>query len=193
MKWVFTGMAVLAVLFGIVNRRMPQVTSGVVSGATDAVTLAITLTGGICLWSGVMRVAQAAGITRMIARLFAPVLRRVFRDPSDDAAEAMSMNIAANMLGLGNAATPLGITAMRELQKQNSSDTAASHNMILFTVFNSASLQIIPTSIATLRIAHGSAAPMQILPPLLLTSFGSLVLSVLAAKLFAFAMGDRHV
>ena len=172
MKWVFTGMAVLAVLFGIVNGRMPQVTLGAVSGATDAVTLAITLTGGICLWSGVMRVAQSAGITRMIARLFAPVLRRVFREPSDDAAEAMSMNIAA---------------------KQNSSDTVASHNMILFTVFNSASIQIIPTSIATLRIAHGSAAPMQILPPLLLTSFGSLVLSVLAAKLFAFTMGDRHV
>ena len=176
MKWIFCGMVVLSVLFGALNGRMPQVSNAAISSCAGAVELVLSLTGAMCLWSGVMNVADKAGITRGLAKLFSPVLRVLFKGLPKDAPalKAISMNITANLLGLGNAATPLGIRAMQQLSKENGGSDTASRHMITFVVLNTASLQLIPTTIATLRLNHGSAAPLDILPAILITSAVSL-------------------
>ncbi len=185
MKWIFCGMVVLSVLFGALNGRMPQVSNAAISSCAGAVELVLSLTGAMCLWSGVMNVADKAGITRGLAKLFSPVLRVLFKGLPKDAPalKAISMNITANLLGLGNAATPLGIRAMQQLSKENGGSDTASRHMITFVVLNTASLQLIPTTIATLRLKHGSAAPLDILPAILITSAVSLCCGLLAVKI----------
>lgn len=185
MKWFLTLGVVISVIFGAAFGKMEQVSSAAIGGGIKAIELCLTLAGGICFWSGVMQVAQQSGITQALARLFSPLLKKLFRNPSDQAVGAISMNVSANLMGLGNAATPLGVEAMRQLQKQNPHPQTASHNMIVFAVLNTASLQIIPTTAATLRLAHGSSNPMGMLAPMLLTSFCSLIAALASTKIIA--------
>ena len=130
-----------------------------------------------------MKVAQEAGLTKKLSRLLLPILRHLFigLDENSKAYEYISMNLAANFLGLGNAATPLGILAMKELDKENQFGTSASSNMIVFVVLNTASLQLIPTTTAALRLKNGSAAPMDILPAVWMASAASIFAAVLVA------------
>ena len=185
MKWIFCGMIALSVVFGALNGRMPQVSNAAISSCAGAVELVLSLTGAMCLWSGIMNVADKAGITKALARLFSPLLGFLFKGISKDAPvlKSISMNITANLLGLGNAATPLGIRAMKELSEQNGHSPVASSHMILFVVLNTASIQLIPTTIATLRIKHGSVSPLDIMPAILLTSVISLSCGLLAVKI----------
>lgn len=187
MKWIFTFIAVLACVFGIATGRMQAVSTSALSGVEQGVKLTITLGGAICFWSGVMNVAKEAGLTKKIAKLFSPILRRLFRNikPGDSLIEAISMNVSANLLGLGNAATPMGIKAMLKMQANNPEKSKATHNMILFVVINTASLQIIPTTVATVRLSAGSNNPMEILLPMLCTSLCSLATVIVFAKIFA--------
>lgn len=193
MKWIFTGMVVLAFVFGALTGRMQEVSTAALSGAAQGVKLTLTLGGAICFWSGVMKIAQKEGLTKRMARIFSPFLRLVFRRiPKDDPAlESVSMNISANLLGLGNAATPLGIQAMKEFKEKNPRSSAATHNMILFVVMNTSSLQIIPTTVAAIRLSMGSGNPMEILPPMLCTSALSLVVVIVAAKCLAKVYRDE--
>lgn len=114
MTVLFTGMVVLSVLFGLLTGRMDAVSTAAITSCGKGVELVLSLLGAMCLWSGVMEVARKAGLTELLSRLFSPVTRRLFRGirPKGKAMEAITMNLAANLLGLGNAATPLGITAM---------------------------------------------------------------------------------
>lgn len=192
MKWIFAGLLALSLIFGAVTGNMAEVTKGAINGPLDAAKMTLTLAGSICLWSGVMQIASEAGLTQNIARIFAPILSKLFRnmDKEDSALESISMNISANILGLGNAATPLGIEAMKKMQAKNRNKREASHNMILFVVINTSSLQLIPTTIATLRLAEGSSSPMEILPAMLMTSLCSLIAAVVFTKIFAKVCGD---
>lgn len=192
MKWIFAGLLALSLIFGVVTGNMAEVTKGAINGPLDAAKMTLTLAGSICLWSGVMQIASEAGLTQNIARIFAPILSKLFRnmDKEDSALESISMNISANILGLGNAATPLGIEAMKKMQAKNRNKREASHNMILFVVINTSSLQLIPTTIATLRLAEGSSSPMEILPAMLMTSLCSLIAAVVFTKIFAKVCGD---
>lgn len=187
MKWIFTFMAVLACVFGIATGRMQAVSTSALSGVEQGVKLTITLGGAICFWSGIMNVAKKAGLTKKIAKFFSPILRRLFRNikPGDSLIETISMNVSANLLGLGNAATPMGIQAMLKMQANNPDKSRATHNMILFVVINTASLQIIPTTVAMVRLSAGSNNPMEILTPMLCTSLCSLVTVIVFAKIFA--------
>lgn len=187
MKWVFSGMVALAVVFGVASGRMNEVSQAAISSCSEAVQLMITLMGAMCLWSGLMKVADRAGLTVWLSRLFSPVMKLLFKgmDSGSETAKAIALNISANLLGLGNAATPLGIAAMRAMEKDNPVPGTASDNMALFVVLNTASLQLIPTTTAILRQAAGSPRPLDIMPAVWAASLVSVSSGVIAAKLLA--------
>lgn len=164
---------------------MAALSAAALQGCGDAVQLVISLAGMLCLWCGVMNIAAKAGLTEALARLFRPLTRRLFPalDPAGDAMQAICMNLSANLLGLGNAATPFGLAAMHALQKQNPAPDTATDEMLLFVVLNTASLQLLPTTCAALRQQAGSAAPMEILPAVWLTSLGTISVGLLLAWL----------
>ncbi len=188
MKWVMAVMLTAAVISPAVTGRMAEVSEAFLSECSSAVELAISLIGIICLWSGVMRVAQKSGVTEQLAKLFSPVLGKLFKGlkKGGKAMQYITLNLTANILGLGNASTPFGIAAMREIEaEEHSSDPEnASHNMILLTVMNTASLQLIPTTVAALRLQAGSENPMEILPCVWIVSICALTAALLGAKLF---------
>ncbi len=188
MKWIMTVMIALAVVFAFITGRMNDVSTAFLSECTSAVELAFSLIGVICLWSGIMRVAQRAGLTELLAKFFAPVLGRLFKGlkKGGKAMQYITLNLTANILGLGNASTPFGLAAMREIEKEENSPTPenASHNMIIFTVMNTASLQLIPTTVAALRLKAGSENPMEILPCVWIVSASALITALAAAKIF---------
>lgn len=181
--WIFI-MAV-SIVAGMINGRIEEVNNALLGGGGAAITLCLSLGGAMCLWGGLMRVAEKAGLTEKLSRLMAPLMRLLFPGlpPTGPACRAILMNMAANMLGLGNAATPLGLKAMQELQKDNPQPEAATRHMVVFVVLNTASIQLLPTTVATLRLEAGSANPMAILPAVWMTSLGSALVVVLMAKL----------
>lgn len=172
---------VAAVAFG----KMGELSSAAVLGASEAFELVLKLAGGLCFWSGLMRIAQKAGICDAIAKLLSPLIRLVFPklSPKGKAARLISMNISANLLGLGNAATPFGIAAMRELSHLNPKSTTASDEMVCFAVINSSSIQLLPTTLALLRASYGAQNPLDILPPVIFASVLSLCAGLLLAKI----------
>lgn len=187
MKWIFFGLILISLLFGAGLGRMGEVSSAVISSGGEAIQLGLTLAGAICLWSGVMRVASQAKLTELISQLFAPFIRMLFKglSPKSAAAQAICLNISANLLGLGNAATPLGIAAMSRLSELNGHSDTASDHMCMFVVLNTASLQIIPTTIALLRANAGSAAPMEIMPASWAASGASILTGIFMVKLLS--------
>lgn len=188
MTWVWTGMVVLSLLFGIVSGNLDAVANAALEGARSAVDLSISMAGILCLWSGVMEIMNACGISAGLARAFRPLLRRLLPDASRDreTLAAVSANVSANLLGLGNAATPLGIQAARRMA-QGCGGTA-SDELCLLVVLNTASIQLLPTTVASVRAAAGSRTPFDILPAVWLTS----VLSVAAGLLTAWLLSRRR-
>ncbi|MBE6757247.1 MAG: spore maturation protein A [Ruminococcaceae bacterium] len=183
---IWLGLMLISLAGGMLTGRTQAVTEALLNGGKNTLTFMITLGGSMCLWSGILRVADKAGVTRLFARLVAPLMRYLFPNlPTDGAAcRAMSMNIAANVLGLGNAATPLGLQAMKHLQTAARHKEYATRNMVVFAVLNTASVQIIPTTVAALRAQAGSAAPFSILPAVWVTSLGAAVVAVTVARVF---------
>lgn len=181
MSWIWTGMVLLSILCGALSGRGGLLAPAALEGAQAGVTLALSMAGAICLWSGVGRLMEAVGLTETLSRLFRPLLRRVFPSTRQDGALArdLSANICANLLGLGNAATPMGIQAARRLKRGET----ATDEMCRLIVLNTASIQLIPTNVAAVRSALGCAAPFDILPAVWLTSFTSAALGVCAAWL----------
>lgn len=184
MKWIWSAMIALSVFIGIFTGRITAVSTAAITGATDAVALFLILLGTICLWSGLMKIAQEAGITGLIARLLSPVTKRLFPDldPKSEGMQAITMNMTANFLGLGNAATPLGLRAMKKMEEISPIKGTATDSMAMFVVINTASLQLIPTTIAAIRIKYGSAAPFDILPCIWLASSVTLLTGIVLAK-----------
>lgn len=185
MAWIWTGMVTVSLVFAAVNGTMDAVSAAALEGAGAAVELCIAMAGVLCLWSGVMELMSRCGLSRKLAAALRPALGRLLprasRDPETLA--AVSANVSANLLGLGNAATPLGLAAMRELQKLNPHKDSASNAMVTFVAMNTASLQLIPTTCAVLRQQAGSTAPMEILPAVWLTGLSSLAVVLLLDRL----------
>lgn len=188
MKYIITGLIVLAFIFSLISGRTAEVSTAFLEECGSAVELAFSLIGIMCLWSGIMNVAQGAGLTEKLAKLFSPILSRLFKGlkRNGNALRFIALNLTANLLGLGNASTPFGIAAMKEIEKEERSTAPekASHNMILFTVMNTASLQIIPATVAAIRLRNGSENPMEILPCVWIASCLSLTAAIAAASLF---------
>ncbi len=173
--------------------RLRAVTQAVFDYAALAVTIALGLIGVMAFWLGVMRVAEEAGVLRVVARLLAPVMRRLFPDvPSDHpAVSAMIMNIAANMLGLSNAATPLGLKAMEELNKLNPKVGTATNAMVTFLAINTGGLILIPATALAVRSAAGSANPGIIIGTSIIGAGCATVAGVVASKLLERLPGHR--
>lgn len=182
MTWVFSLMIIFSVFLGIVNGKIDAVSIAAINECTSAVELIFSICGVICLWSGLMKVATEAKLTDKIASFLSPITTKLFKGikPNSPAAKAISMNITANLLGLGNAATPLGLLAMKEMKKMSHS-SSATNNMIVFVVLNTASLQLVPTTTGILRFQYGSENPFIILPAVWLSSITSVTIAVITA------------
>lgn len=182
-KWVFAVMLIVSAILGALTGNMPQVGAAALNSCVDAVNLFLYLLGGMCMWGGLIRVAEKSGLTDMLSKLFRPFLKRLFKglDMNGKAFHAICMNITANLLGLGNAATPLGLEAMRRLEQEEKPGDTTSRNMIIFIILNTASITLIPTTAASMRLKHGSAAPMEIFPCVLITSACALAAGLISA------------
>jgi spore maturation protein A len=183
--WAF--LVAASVVVAAANGRMGALTGAIVESAGKAVTLALGLVGVMSLWLGLMRVAEEAGLVQLLARAARPVLRRLFPEvPADHPAMgAMVLNIAANMLGLGNAATPFGLKAMAALDELNPHKGTASDAQALFCAMNTASLQLVPASVIALRAAAGAQEPGDIIGPTLLATLCATTAAIAVAKLLA--------
>ena len=182
MSWIFTGMLFGSVLFAALSGHGGALSAAAVEGAQAGVTLALSITGAVCLWSGVGKLMEKNGVTAFLSRLLSPVLGRIFPSTKKDArlAGSLSANVCANFLGLGNAATPMGIAAVRRL-KDPEEPTLATDEMCRLIVLNTASIQFLPTNVAAVRSALGCASPFDILPAVWVSSLLSASLGVLAA------------
>jgi len=185
MTVIWTGMVVLSILCGLATGRGPAVASAAVEGASAAVQLALSIAGMLCLWTGVMEVMRRSGLADGLSRLLAPVLRRLFPQAARDrdTMDSISANVSANLLGLGSAATPLGLEAARRLAR--SSTGTASDSLCMLVVCNTASIQLIPTTVASVRAAEGCQTPFDILPAVWLASALSVGVGIAACKLFS--------
>ncbi len=185
MNYVWFALICISFLCAITGSNMAEFSAAVTQSAANAVNLLLKLTGMLCLWGGIMEIAQQSQLTVYISRMMSPLLKPIFPrlNKNSPAMEYISMNVTANILGLGNAATPLGLEAMRRLQDENPSPATASAEMVVFVVMNTAAMRIIPTTVAMLRQQAGSQNPMEILPASVLTSFVALMTAILAAKL----------
>ena len=188
MNYIWAGMMLISLVVAAATGRMDALSDATMTGANRAVEVCLGFAGVMILWGGLMRIAERSGLTAVMGRICSPLLRLLFKGlpPKSPAARAISMNMAANFLGLGNAATPLGLEAMKALQRDNLLDpTTATRHMITFVVINTASIQLIPTTIAALRTKYASANPMEIMPAIWLASVASLLVGLLVNFLCA--------
>lgn len=177
---------VISFVFACFTGNVGQLGGAVYEGAEKAVQLTISLVGMMCLWNGIMQVMQASGIVGKLARAFSPVLRVLFPDAykKKNGIGEIAASFSANMLGIGNAATPLAVKAMVKLQENNLDKDSASDDMIMFTVLGCASLDIFPTTLIALRRAAGSANPFEIIVPVWVCSAITALLGVVCVKLY---------
>lgn len=173
-----------SVLFGAICGKQAAVSAAMLEGAADALTLGISIAGPVCLWSALQNVMEQTGISRAIAAFLRPLLSFLFPDSFQDAAaaSAISQNFSANLLGLGNAATPMGIRAICRMRERSGS-AKATDEMCRFIVLNTASIQLIPATVAAARASLGSAEPYRILPAVWCSSLVSVSVGLCCAKL----------
>lgn len=185
LNYIWSGMVIFSVIAAIFGGNAEALSNAIISSASDAVTLCIRLGGTICLWSGLMEIAEASGLTGAVCRVLSPFLKIVFpkMDMKSKTAKAISMNVTANLLGLGNAATPLGLEAMKRLQEENGKKDRASADMMKFVVMNSAAFHLIPTTVAALRQDYGCKNPFDIMPASWISSAAALSVGLTAAAI----------
>lgn len=186
MAWIWSGMLLLAVLAAAISGQLGAVSAAAMAGAERGAQLCLSLAGPLCLWAGLAAVLEGSGLSAKLAALLRPLLGHLFPAAARDAQalEKISGNFTANLLGLGNAATPLGIAAVQRMHRL-SGGAAASDEMCRLIVLNTASIQLLPTTVAALRASAGAARPFAILPAVWLTSLGSVTVGLLAVGLFA--------
>lgn len=185
LNWIWLFLVVVALIVGAINGNIEAVTKAAFDSANTAVKIAIDLIGIMALWLGIMNIAQQGGLVNILARAIKPVSRRLFPEiPAEHPAMgAMILNIAANWLGLSNAATPLGLKAMEELQKLNKIKDTASNAMATFLALNTASLTLIPATIIAVRTSLGSKNPTEIIGTTIFSSGCAMTAAVIATKL----------
>lgn len=184
LNYIWAFMMLIALAFAVVTGKTAELSASVAEGAGSAIELLISIAGILCFWSGMMEIADRSGITKAMAKAFSPLLSRLFGNVKGDstAMRYISLNISANMLGLGNAATPFGLSAMKELKVLNGNRLDASDDMLLFVVLNTASVQLLPTTLCAYRQSYGSSAPFEIIPSVWLTSAVALTVGISVAK-----------
>ena len=175
----------IGTVVGLLTGRADSISKIFTSSSSSTVQLLIEITGSMCLWSGVMKVAQKSGLTDKIAIVLRPILKFLFKGEgrNEKALGYIIMNITANMMGISNAATPFGIKAMEEMQRYNNKKDTASNDMALFLVLNAACIQFVPTTILAFRAACNSKNPGEIIIPAIITTASAALVGVIACKL----------
>lgn len=185
MNKIWGGMIVISLVVSLFTGRVEQTAAAAVTGAGQAIESCISLLGIMCLFTGLSKIGEKAGLMTMFAKLLRPVTRLLFPrlNAESPAMGAMVMNIVANLLGLGNAATPFGIRAVKELDKLNKNKGIATNEMCMFVVLNTASIQLIPTTLISMRQMWGSANSGQVIVPVWIVSILALICGITVTKI----------
>ena len=185
MNYIWVSIVILAIVLGGINGKIENVTKSAIDAATGAVTIAIGLIGIMALWLGIMKIAEDSGLMTLVAKAITPILKKLFPDvPTGHPAMAsMTMNIAGNMLGLGNAATALGLKAMEDLETLNKHPGIATNAMCTFLTINTAGLQLVPSTVIGVLASAGSKDPTVIIGTTIAATFTALIAGIAAVKL----------
>lgn len=177
---------VISFIYAFFSGNIEQVSNVIFESLTDVVNLSLTFLGTMCLWNGIMEIAKKTTLIKKLTSLLKPLIKFLFPEltKNEKAKEEISMNIIANVLGLGNAATPLGLKAMKTMQKENKDKTTLSNSMAMFILINTASIQLIPTNVIAIRNSLNSTAPTQIIFPVWIATIVAAISSIMAAKVF---------
>lgn len=181
-SYIFSAMLLISLICGAATGKLNETVNAAFDGAEFAVGFIISMLGTMCFWTGFLKIAERSSISKKTAKLLSPLINRLFKDESEKSKEYIALNMTANMLGMGNAATPMGINAMKEMEKTNSTPTLPSSGMRLLVAMNTASVQIMPTTILSLRTAAQSASPEKIIPLIWIASLGGFASAVISAK-----------
>jgi len=184
MNYVWYVLILISILVAAFSGKMEALTDAAVDTAKVSVELAIGLIGVMALWLGLMKIAEKAGLIQGLARLLKPIMTRLFPEvPSDHPAMgSMIANIAANMLGLGNSATALGLKAMKDLQKLNKEKSSASNSMATFLAINTSSVTIIPATVIAIRVSAGATSPAEIIGPTIIATTISTIVAIIVSR-----------
>ncbi|MDU5108011.1 MULTISPECIES: nucleoside recognition domain-containing protein [unclassified Clostridium] len=184
-NYIWFIMIFLGILVGLFTGNGEVISKSIINSADSTVSMIIGLVGLMCFWCGVMKVAEKSGFTNKLAKLLRPLLKIIFKEAAKDekALGAIVMNITANMMGLGNAATPFGIKAMQEMDRLNKEKGTASNDMCLFLVLNAACIQLVPSTVISIRAAVGSSNPGSIILPAVLASTFAAITGVVLCKI----------
>ncbi len=186
MNYIFYGLIVFSIIIGAVNGRLQEVVNSILLGAELSVKVAFSLIGIMAFWLGMMKIAEKSGLVEFIAKLIKPVTKKLFNEIPEDspAIGDIAMSVSANALGLTNAATPIGIKAMEELQKHNKDKSTASNAMCMFLAMNTAGFQLIPATVIAVLIGIGYKNPTEIIAPTLLVTTIAFISAIILAKVF---------
>lgn len=185
----------ISFIYAILTGNIENMNQSIFTSAAGAVELSITFFSTICLWTGIMKIAQQTNFVTKLTKLLRPIINFLFPDckNNEKAKEEISMNMIANILGLGNAATPLGLKAMKTLQKDNPKKDTVSHSMAMFIVINTASMQLIPTTVIAIRTSFNSSNPTQIIFPVWGVTIAAFLGAVIATKIFIFLDKRKNI
>ena len=177
---------ILSFIYAIFSGNIDDLNSSIFSSAEEAINLCISLLGTVCLWNGIMQVASTTTLISKLSSLLKPIMKFLFPDIKEDSKifEEISMNVIANILGLGNAATPLGLRAMKSMQEENLDKKVLTDSMATFIVLNTASIQIIPTTVIAIRSSLGSTNPTGIIFPVWIATICAAIAGITATKIF---------
>lgn len=186
MNYIFYFLIILSIVFGAINGKLTDVVNAVLSGAELSVKVAFSLIGIMAFWLGMMKIAEKSGLVEFIAKLIKPVTKRLFNEIPENspAIGDIAMNFSANAIGLSNAATPMGLKAMEELQKHNIDKKSASNAMCMLLAMNTAGFQLVPATVIAVLIGVGYKNPTEIIAPTLLVTSIAFVSAIVLAKVF---------
>lgn len=174
---------IISIVYAIFSGNVENLNNSIFESTKNALNLTLTLLGMTCLWSGIMEIASKTKIIYYLAKILKPIMKKLFSNLDEVSYNNITMNIIANILGLGNAATPLGLKAMNELQKDNRNKERLSDNMLMLIVLNTASLQVIPTTVIAIRSSLGSQNPTKIIFPVWISTICAAVVGITCAKI----------
>lgn len=186
MNYIFYFLIASSIIFGVINHKTQDVVNAILSGADLSVKIAFSLIGIMAFWLGIMRIAEKSGLVKIIAKIIKPITKRLFNEiPEESSAIGnIALSFSANALGLTNAATPIGLKVMQELQEENIDKTSASNSMCLFLGMNTAGFQIIPATVIAVLTAVGSKNPTEIIIPTMIVTSIAFISAIIVAKIF---------
>lgn len=182
---IWPAFIIISFIYALISGNIEQTSNGIFDSAASAVELTLTFFGTICLWNGVMAIAKKTTLMQKLTKILQPIVKFLFPElkQNEKIKEEISMNMVANLLGLGNAATPLGLKAMETMQKENPQKDQLTNSMAMFIVINTASLQIIPTNVIAIRSSLGSSEPSSIILPVWIATIVAAIVGVTATKI----------